>query len=406
MDIQKRLIGPCSSYSRDNDDVQVDFGSLVRRLILFDAYILQSTRLKEIPHMVETFRCEGVQALLSSGVLSIHCDATTPGQTGQTTTLKSRIKKGVLPLGSFSFSIIKPHDRKKYISDCLQGVHKTKGISFKETKKLKQTVVSALENIPDNSGFGAINQLKKDIIDNSPMIKLITVKVLHKRFGINTKPEEFLLKLHPIDDDDFQSETNIGSLFKLEEPEVHKIIEKALLTLAGLNLRTEEMSAYSALSGFIDNELPIFGEKLNFLAKLLSPMAVEERMQRVIELKGLPDIDAKDYSIRVDIEKLLKIRDSYECREFRNWLSTIDEATDKEILERINSIRSKIMPIFYGKKARLIRLFVNTGIGLSFGPIGGLGAGAIDTFLLKKILPYKGAIAFINKLYPSIFKDS
>ena len=66
MDMQKRLIGPCSTYLPKTDDIEFDFNALVRRLILFDKYILYSTKLKEFKHLIKVFGYENVMELLQS----------------------------------------------------------------------------------------------------------------------------------------------------------------------------------------------------------------------------------------------------------------------------------------------------------------------------------------------------
>ena len=46
-----------------------------------------------------------------------------------------------------------------------------------------------------------------------------------------------------------------------------------------------------------------------------------------------------------------------------------------------------------------------TGIGTVpvVGPALGFVAGALDTFLMKKLIPYSGPAAFVNQQYPSLF---
>lgn len=92
MNLQKRLIGPCGEFLSQDDDVRVDLNSFLQRLILFDTYILYSTRLKEIPHLVDAFGYKGMLELLKSGVLRIHCDGVITGQIGQNALIR-RSKK-------------------------------------------------------------------------------------------------------------------------------------------------------------------------------------------------------------------------------------------------------------------------------------------------------------------------
>jgi hypothetical protein len=406
MEFQKKLIAPCAKFIRQIDTVQVDYGALLRRLILFDSYILQSIRLKEIPYLVKLFGFDGLIDLLNSGALKIYCDAVTTGQIGQTA-IESRVKKGILPLGSYSFATIRAHGYNTYLLSCLKNLDNIKGLSSGQILKVKEAVVRANITKAENAGIQTLNQLKNDLISSSSTIKLLIKRTLLDQYGIDPTSKEFSIRIHQIDDDDFRSETNIGIIFNLNKNKVHKVVEKSLLTLSGLNQRIEEMNVYQAISGFVGSDLPFFHEKLRFLASTLSLKFQEDyQMQRIITIKEFPDITAEEITTKVNVNKLLKIRSSKECKEFREWLPSIESSSDKEISKRLNSIQSKLSPILYGKKSRAIRLLLCTGISqlLAENPIPGIALSLIDSFLIEEIFPYSGPIAFINRLYPLIFK--
>jgi len=158
MDIQKRLLGPCTIFIPNVDDVKVDMDALIWRLFLFDTYIFVTVRLKEIPHLINAFGYKGANSLLSSGALKIYCDATMPASTGQNSEIKSRREKGILPLGSYSISMIRPHNRDEYISDCLDdSLNNIQSLSLKELDKLRENVVSAIVERPNNYGIDTLN---------------------------------------------------------------------------------------------------------------------------------------------------------------------------------------------------------------------------------------------------------
>ena len=85
----------------------------------------------------------------------------------------------------------------------------------------------------------------------------------------------------------------------------------------------------------------------------------------------------------------------------------IDSVSDGEIEEQLNNIRSKLGVIVQGDNVKASKLLISTIAGSipGIGTIAGLGLGAFDTFLLEKIVPYSGIVAFMDKLYPSIFKN-
>jgi hypothetical protein len=126
----------------------------------------------------------------------------------------------------------------------------------------------------------------------------------------------------------------------------------------------------------------------------------ESQFQRVLEIGGLPEFLPR--IDRLDVDRLFKVRDSQEAREFREWLRTVDMATDEEIRNRVTSFRSKAASIFQSPAGRIARFLTTTGVGFT-GVIPGVVVGAIDTFLVDKILPTSGVWSFVNTLYPSIF---
>jgi len=110
--------------------------------------------------------------------------------------------------------------------------------------------------------------------------------------------------MHRVDDNVFKSETNLGEQFHLEPLEVDQLIQAAILGLGSLNIRIEEMKIYNALSGFTEEEMPIFGEKINFFMEGLLPNNVEQQMQRVCQIQGFPDISISEGQ-RIDADKLI-----------------------------------------------------------------------------------------------------
>jgi hypothetical protein len=222
---------------------------------------------------------------------------------------------------------------------------------------------------------------------------------------MNVKLREFEIAVHAIDREDIRVETDIPERLKLDLPTAHKIIERALLGVAGLVHRFAEMEAYSAISGFIEEDLPLVSEQLDFLAKSISPAAKEQQFRRVVTMAGFPDFSAASDQRKVNMARLLEIRETNECREFREWLPSIAAASDKEIRERIESLRSRLGNLVSTAGGKTVRLLATTGIGCIpvVGPMAGLVAGAIDTFLLEKLLPKSGPVAFLSRLYPSVF---
>ncbi|MTJ48635.1 hypothetical protein [Dolichospermum sp. UHCC 0259] len=404
MNIQNRLIAPCATPLLNSEDICFDLQSLVYRLLLFDTYILQSIRFQEIPYLVKTLGFDGTLLLLSSRVLRLQQDVSSIAQVGQAKIIRQ--SKRVLPLGSYSFSTVYAANPRQLISTHLKNVQITPGLSHKQVKKLKTAVISALEKPQQDVTAIALNQLLQDLITNPRVVKLITRSALQKLLKIENISNDFSILIHEIDQGDFCAETNIGDVFNLNEIEVHNLVQEALIGLGQLNLRFAEMKTYSALSGCLSSEVSILEDKLNFLVKIIDPQTQENRFKRVIDITGLPQISIDYDEQKLDIEKLLEIRQSSECQEFREWLRKIDSYSDAEIAHQIDNIKSKISNFTHSKAGQTMRFLISTGVGLlpGVGAIAGAGLGALDMFLLEKIIPSSSFVAFVNRLYPSIFK--
>jgi hypothetical protein len=160
-----------------------------------------------------------------------------------------------------------------------------------------------------------------------------------------------------------------------------------------------------ALSGFAEEEAGILTERCDFLIRKLNPQIIERSFERVLEIVGIPD-PVVDGSTRVaQIGELLRVRQTDECKEFRAWLSTVHNASDAEIRERVKGIRARFSEFAHSSSGKTIRVLTAAGIGLipHFGIPAGLAFGFGDAFLIDKILPRSGVVSFLSNLYPSIF---
>jgi hypothetical protein len=400
-EVARRLIAPCCTWDPEKREVvDVDIGAIIRDLILFDTLILHSIQLKEFPYLIAAFGTQGVAALLKSGRLRVHCQSVTIGQSGQTTML--RTKGGVLPLGSYSFIAIRGHDREQYIHNCLQELHKANA-GQKEIIKLKRQVVDALVPWPEDAGNQAVVQLGTDLRSNSSVVHAAMSLALRNEFGITNLPRPLELRLEEIAEQDFCVQSNLMTL-GFDEITIHKMIERALLGLGGLNQRVEEMNTYGAISGFLDRECPLFEDRLGFLLQSIRPGLKQESFERVVEIAGLPEfIPSID---RIDVERLLELLETKECQEFREWIATLGQASDLEIADRVKNLRARLGTILHTRIGRILRFLVTTGTGLTPGAgiVAGPVAGAIDSFLVEWILPGSGIATFVNQMYPSIFQ--
>lgn len=167
------------------------------------------------------------------------------------------------------------------------------------------------------------------------------------------------------------------------------------------------MRDHQALSGFSETDGQLFIDKLAFVARSLDPDIQQARFQRVLEIAGFPEFRLSDKERRLDVSKLLKIRQTQECEQFRRWLSTTDSATDSEIKNVIGGIRARVADFAGSSSGKLLRFIITLGVSAvpRIGVVAGSVEGLADTFLLDKVLPRSGVVAFLSRMYPSLFKE-
>jgi hypothetical protein len=398
MNIQNNLFGLCSKPNSKNERELFDLQSLINKLLLFDKFILYSPNLYEVSHIAYTIGLDDTLTLLSSGALKLCPELRLVGQVAQTEGFDK-----VLPLGHYRIMYGYAHSREEWISKQLQNI-RVQGLKHAEFKRLKLAVVNAFENnFLQDSDSEFLRQTNEDLAHGRGLKKATSI-ALSKIRGIDIESKDFSIKLHQVGDQDFKVETNLSDLLNLDEIETHKIVESAVLGVASLNQRIAEMKIHNAISGFLEDESPLFGDKLEFILQsdALNPNIIEKNFARVLQIREFPVIVSTD-SQRVNIDRLFEVRKSQDFKAFREWIKEVDNKDDSEIIEMFNDIRSKLGIMAQGGTGKVTRFLVSTLAGFT-GVLPGLGLGILDSFILEKVLPYSGVVAFMDKLYPSIFQ--
>jgi hypothetical protein len=161
------------------------------------------------------------------------------------------------------------------------------------------------------------------------------------------------------------------------------------------------MMAHSALSGTSAEDLPLLQGKLSMVADLVASSNHEHRFARVLDIAGLPAPSTGNW--KIDAEKLLRIRESDECRAFRDWLSRSDSLPDVELKERLAGLNGRIRQAVNSKLGKTVRFVISNGLGL-LGPVTGLTVSAVDSFILERLAPKDAVLAFLSESYQPLFK--
>lgn len=386
--LRNSLIDGCIEID-DKQKVNIDIGYIIENLLLFNKFIIDSIRLKEIPALVQIFGIEGLNQLFNMGALKIHARSLSVGQ-----------EKGALPKGSYSFSVYKILN---HVNSFMSTIDNINFLNKNERNKLKSMIYKNIMLYPDDASTEIINQLENDLRNADFSIKIALSKIIEEEKGIKVNPNSYDINIIEINKGIFKVESDIQDLILPDINEYHKIAERALLTIGRRNQRIYNMKYFNAITSFRENDVPLFYSKLNFLADKLNANKDQETLKRVLEIKDFPRIDSNLNRKNFNVEKFLKILDSKECKEFRSWLWSINEFNESEIEDNINDFKQQIGEFVRSPLGKTLRWV--TGIGLGIVPNIGLALsgtyGLLDCFLLDKVLPVDGALIFLNKKLPT-----
>jgi hypothetical protein len=182
VDLRATLLAACW-----NDDGQFDVGRLSQRLLLFDRYIIKSTKLTELPRLIEVFGPDGTAMLLNSGAVGIECSAITVGDVG-----------GIhqLPHFSYGFEMIKGVDYNRWIEKWLAASIRSADVGKYNSEKLTNAVRRSLKAFPSDFGAATLKGLSLDLGANVPGIRRTVVSELERILMKPVQPDDVHLIVH------------------------------------------------------------------------------------------------------------------------------------------------------------------------------------------------------------------
>jgi len=388
--ITSRLMAPVAIRTKDNSVASVDLGAFVRRILLFETYILHTGWLEDLSLLATVLDECGIEQLLNAGALKLHCGVFAIGQTGQVRAdLEFSDKSTRLPPCSYSFSSIQVQGREEKIERALRQFG----------PDLQNEARTNILEVPQEFFTTTFSGFYADIRSNPEVVEC-AIKLRLENLGI--KPKRLKLNIEETASEDFRVGNNLCDEYGLSTDDAHKLIEGALLAVGGLNQRFAEMMTFSALSGTGKEDLPIMGGKLAMVARLTTSCNHEQRFDRILDIAGLPSPRIGEG--KIDAKTLLRIRDSDECRAFRDWLGRTDSLSDAELKERLTGFRARIREALNSRIGKGIRFVISNGLGL-LGPVTGLTTSAVDAFILERLAPKDAVLAFLSDSYKPLLRN-
>jgi len=395
--IGNRLLGVSAIAEPTGAVTGFDMSGLVRRLLLFDKYIVVSIRLLEFRHLAQHLGYARTRDLLGSGLIEIRNECVQMTEVG-TSGLFGSPK---LPPMHFQFNWIDFHDRKATTSVQLDELRAIPGISEKQNIKLRGQIAHLITPLPHEAKTTLGTSFFQEL-QNEKVVKE-SIKLAMRRLEI-ASPNDFSLSIDRQSTDVVHIDTDLTTVHGLSPELVHRACQHGLLGVSSLTQQIGEMNSYKALSGFREDEAPLFRMKMSELfAAHLTSGELEQDFQRVLEVSQLPEYD---YDQPLDIDRLLKVRDAAEMKVFRDWLQHGGANSDEEIKEMGAGFRNVLGHVLNDKFGKGLRFLFTTAIGFSpkIGVWAGPAASLVD-IALGELFPRPGVTAFIHELYPSLFRE-
>lgn len=424
MDISKRLIAYCQDSTTSNEkSTYIDVDSFIRRILLHDTYILDSNALDEINHLVKIFGLEGVLLLLDSGILRIHCEPLS------LIADITNLYKDKMSLSSNSYYLAsakasrhkcrKKSEKNKgfqkdieYVEKCLESnVNPILGYGHKDKKSLKKAIKKSLSHPLIDFATDAFEKLISDLSGNNKILRTVILFKLKNDKKIDLekvdldKLEVHVFKPSLSSEGVISVETNLQQLTDLDVSSCRSIISSSLTGIGGAYSRLAQTKAFNALPVFSDQDSYVFDTYCQLILEQVSSEKLEVKFEDVIKVNELDF--ASISSDKVDAKKLLRIKETQECKLFVDWLSS-GKDLDSNFHELSDRLKDKISLFAPSTQGKLLRFVASSGVGMipGIGPLAGMTLGAFDGFFLEKFLWKPSPLSFINNLYPSIFKGT
>jgi hypothetical protein len=221
--------------------------------------------------------------------------------------------------------------------------------------------------------------------------------------GHTIEPAEVEMRIEKRRTSGYRVWTNLESKHFIDPEPARVATGRGILAVAGIYNRLQEMERHNALSGCSERDLPLLDTCLAFLEGALLKDRSVDQFRRVITIGELTTISEDS---QIDAAQLIKVASSTECLEFRKWIREVSSMSDEELRERLRSLKSQVGTFATGVGGRTLRFLASTGVGMVpvLGPALGAVVGALDTFVVDKLVAPPGPVVFLNRLYPSILK--
>lgn len=402
--ISTNIVGYCFRENPSPTEGTFDIGEFLKRIFLFDTVYLHSVRLTEVAPIIQCIGVDHFILLLKSGTVKFILDPVFITSVGQKATLLKRGQRNILPFGSYSFASLSLPQEKAQVSEMLSNIiPQGYTISKRNLKKLKLEIVENITKSPDDVVYGINSCMSTDLMSNNPIINYFIKKQLLDTGLPIDRFSELEAQASHITDKDFKISTNLGPLYGITIENEHNLVEGAIRALGNLNVRILEMASYDAISCFKDDDVAAFESRIKHLLMKSQEANIQESLNKVVVINGLPDFSEVGRLYKLNVPKLIKLKESDDYKVFRDFLHANIHHSAAEVKKNVRSFRGRLATITDSPVISSMRFFTNCGVGL-IDPISGIISSVVDKYIFEKLLPRSGPVSIIKRGYPSLFE--
>lgn len=391
-----------SNFSTPNKEL--DIGRLVEAILLFDMTILADSTL--LPQLIDTIGKEGINSLIAANLLSVDCS----GGSGQGNldykqpgTFKNRPLDRPLRYGINTFWVQYSKSGKGSLEDRLRTIleeSKNAGsIDDKELKDLQNNIFSSARII-DPQKLNSIDDFRDDIINKHNHIVELLLDDLAETHKIPVFTLDIRVKIEEVHDHIFQIDTNLSKLLGIADDELHELFKKRFFEINATNMRLRRMRDLEAICGLPEIYAKITAKRVDYISKLQAQSDTRPALTAILEIADVPTLAP---GTTIDVDALIKLRESNEARAFRDWLQNRGSLDDRELEAMLGDWKNKTGNFLNQSIGKRLRWLASTGVGLASGDLTGIGANVLDEYL-GRLLPGMGPIGFINNEYRKYIK--
>ncbi|MGH6895718.1 MAG: hypothetical protein ACREJ5_04120 [Geminicoccaceae bacterium] len=376
-----------------------DSGKFVEAVLLFDKVLISDPTI--LPKLINSVGVAGLLQLLAEGRVAVVGGG--PSAQG-TYDFKHPGFFSNRPLDRplrFGFETIyaDPHapgnlSAEDRLARDLQKAKTSASIDEAQLKKVHTAILPTMQVI-DGKSLRTSDDFRKDLASKHDSIVGLLLDSLVKDIKIPVYALNIQTSLEEVAAEIFQINTNLGRILGVGDDTLHEWFKKPFFEITGTHLQLHRMRAVEAASGLTESQAIITAKRLDFLSRIHTESDVRSELARIIDIAHVPSLPPNS---KIDVDKLIWLRDSAEARSFREWLHHSRRLSDQEIEAMLSDWKNILGEALKSNYAKAVRLLVSTVAGSLAGD-GGIAVGIIDSFLLNKLLPGMGPIGFVAGNY-------